>query len=169
MITNHNILYNANDISFIVKNCAHWMNTMLAKHPDSIICPIMQSSYYFCSHVFQQLTAEPLVDSFGINFYAEDGTEDGLYMYKGPSVDVYSNKTVFVMDVICNTGTTMDTASRFLKQMGAKNVYTVSLLVRQFSVHKPSWKGFNISDDEVYGYGMDLGHKYRTLPYIAYK
>lgn len=165
----HNVLYNAEQINDKVLDCSKWINGLLVKDPDIVICPILQSSFYFTTHLFPLLFTQPLVDFCGVSFYAADGTEDGLYMYKGPDIDMYNNKTVIVLDVICNTGTTMDYVSRFIKQMGAKKVYTASLLFRQFSVHKPTWKGFTISDEAVYGYGIDKRFKYRTLPYIAYE
>lgn len=164
----YKVLYSSKDIQAMVIDCSKWINTLMTKETDIVICPILQSSFYFVGDLFPLLFTQPIVDFCGVSFYACDGTEDGIYMYKGPDVATYNNKTVIVLDVICNTGTTMDYTSRFIKQMGAKKVYTASLLVRQFSQHKPTWKGFTISDESVFGYGIDKCNKYRTLPYIAY-
>ncbi len=167
MIT-HNTLYSKSDIETKAKLCAQFIDDIAFKN-DTLLCPIMQSSYQFIAELSKHLSTTPYLDFYGISRYAEDNTEDELYLYKGAEQSLLNNRTVIVIDTLCSTGTTMDLAARLSKQLGAKRVYTVSLLQRQFSVHKPSWYGWMISDESVYGYGMDTKTKYRTLPYIAHE
>ena len=164
-----NVLYSATEIDHKVADCAKFVDAAVTRNNNTVICPILQSSFYFTSNLFSKLLTTPQVDFCGVSFYDKDGLEDGLYMYKGPDVTVYDNKHVIIIDVITNTGTTLDYVSKFLKQMGAKSVTTACLLYRQFSKHNATWKGFTISDELVYGYGIDHQYKHRTLPYIAYE
>lgn len=168
-MTTHNVLYSKEQIVEKVKECAIWINSIIDKDPNTVVCPILQSSFLFVCDILPHISKLPELDFCGVSFYDEDGTQDGVFMYKGPNIKLYDNKTVVVVDVICNTGTTMDYTSKLIKQLGAKKVYTASLLYRQFSVYKPDWKGFTISDESVYGYGMDLKTKHRLLQYIAYE
>lgn len=167
-MTTHNKLYSKGDIEIKTKLCALFIDDIAFKG-DTTICPIMQSSFQFASDICKHLLTTPYLDFYGISRYAEDNTEDDLYLYKGADESLLNNKTVIIVDTLCSTGTTMDLAARLSKQLGAKKVYTVSLLRRQFSVHKPDWYGWTISDEFVYGYGLDTNTKYRTLPYIAYE
>jgi hypoxanthine phosphoribosyltransferase len=167
MIT-HNILYSKSDIETKTKLCALFIDDISWKAP-TVLCPIMQSSYQFVSDISKHLSTTPQLDFYGISRYADDGTEDELYLYKGADQSLMDNKTVIIIDTLCTTGTTIDAAARLSKQLGAKKVYTVSLLYRQFSVHKPNWYGWKISDESVYGYGLDNKTNYRTLPYIAHE
>lgn len=167
-MTTHSILYSKSDIETKAKMCALFIDDIVWKG-DTILCPIMQSSYQFISDICKHLSTEPYLDFYGISRYSDDNTEDDLYLYKGAEQSILNNKTVIVIDTLCSTGTTLDLAARLSKQLGAKKVYTVSLLYRQFSKHKPDWHGWTISDELVYGYGLDNGTKYRTLPYIAYE
>jgi len=163
-----NVLYSASQIADKVSECALFIDN-IALNNNVVLCPIQQSSFMFVADVSKQLQSNVFMDSCGVSRYADDGTADELYMYKGADARLINNKVVIVIDVLCNTGTSLDFAARLIKQMGAIKVYTVSLLTRQFSVHKPDWKGFTISDESVYGYGMDQNQKHRTLPFIAYE
>jgi hypoxanthine phosphoribosyltransferase len=166
-MTTFNVLYSADQITYKVLECAEYIDN-IGEH-NTVLCPIMQSSFMFASDVAKQLHSRVSMDFCGVNRYADDGTEDSLFLYKGVDPKIIDNKVVVVLDTLCSTGTTMDFAARLLKQMGAIRVYTVCLLTRQFSAHKPNWKGFTISDETVYGYGLDQNQKYRTLPFIAYE
>lgn len=168
MIT-YNVLYSQDQIHDKVLRCAAWIDNIAINNPDYVVCPILQSSFYFTTDVFNVLTTTPLVDFCGVNRYDSDGTIDELYMYKGPDVKLYDNKIVILIDTLVSTGSTINYASKLIKQLGAKKVYTASLLVRQFTNYKLDWKGFTIADESVFGYGLDLNSKYRTLPYIAYE
>lgn len=167
-MTTHNILYSKTDIETKAKLCALFIDDIVWKG-DTVLCPILQSSYQFISDVCKYLSTEPYLDFYGISRYAEDNTEDDLYLYKGADQSLINNKNVIILDTLCSTGTTIDLAARLTKQLGAKRVYTVCLLKRQFSVHKPDWSGWTISDELVYGYGLDINTRHRTLPYIAYE
>lgn len=165
----YNILYTPEQVHNKVIECANWIDYIVLANPNTLVCPLLQSSFYFASEIFTQLKTSPTVDFCGISRHDDDGTISELYMYKGPSVNLYDGKVVIILDALISTGSTMDFASKFLKQMGAKKIYTASLLQRQFSKHKPDWKGFLISDESVFGYGLDLNNKYRTLNYIAHE
>lgn len=167
MIT-HNVLYSRSSIVVKAGQCAAFIDDLATKN-DIVVCPVMQSGYQFASDVSKQLASNPPLDFYGVTRYANDGTEDDVYLYKGANQDIIKNKTVIIVDTLCSTGVTIDLVSRLSKQLGAKSVYTACLLCRQYSSHKPNWCGWQISDEIVYGYGLDHKTKYRTLPYIAYE
>ena len=167
-MTTFNVLYSADQIADKVLECAATINDV-ASNNSVIICPVMQSSFLFASDVSKHLQTSVYMDFCGVNRYAGDGTEDDLFMYKGVDPKILDNKVAIVLDTLCSTGTTVDFVARILKQMGATKVYTMCLLTRQFSVHKPDWKGYTISDEVVFGYGIDQNQMHRTLPFIAYE
>ena len=43
----------------------------------------------------------------------------------------------------------------------------VSKTSRRSPDREPSYRGFEITDEFIYGYGMDWDERYRDLPYIA--
>jgi len=159
-------LYSKEQIDIKAIECAGWIDNIVSS-TDAVLCPILQSSFMFLANISSHMLTTPSMDFCGVNRYASDGTIDDLYMYKGVDASIVNNRAIIILDVICNTGATIDFTSKLLRQMGAKKVYSASLLVRQFSKLKPNWTGYTISDETVVGFGIDDNNQYRTLNYIA--
>lgn len=164
----YSILHTPEHIQTKVTECAAWIDKIVFNNNDTVLCPVLQSSFMFLSDVCKNLNTLPTIDFCGINNHDEDGLLDELYMYKGVDTSLYDGKTAIILDVLCSSGTTIDFVKKFITHMGAKRVYTASLICRQFSKIKPDWYGFVASDELLIGYGMDYKHRYRTLNYIAY-
>lgn len=158
-----NVLFTEQQIQERVKECATWIDNVASN--DYVLCPILQGSYQFASDLSNYLVSKPILDFCGTQRYV-DGLAEDLYIYKGFDMFYLSNKVVVLLDVIINTGTTMDSMCKLAAQAGASKVYTATLLRRKFAAKKPSWVGFTISDEVVDGYGMGA---HRTMKSICYE
>jgi len=79
---------------------------------------------------------------------------------------------VVVVDAIFDSGATLAAVYRILGEMGAAEVRSAVLLRKRRAGAappqcEPDWVGFEIEDRFVVGYGLDLGGRYRNLPYVA--
>lgn len=167
-MTTHKVLYEADALEHKVSACARWIDG-IGNQSDYILCPILQSGYQLAGALSKYLTTQPLVDFFGITANDSDNTPDSVYIYKSVDMSLLNNKIVVIVDVLASTGRTMDYTAKIIKQFGAKKVYTACLLKRQWCKSKIDWVGYKISDEVVYGYGLDLNNRFRTLTYIAYE
>ena len=80
-------------------------------------------------------------------------------------------KDILIIDDIVDTGITLSFLKEYLlKTKKAKSVKVCSLLDkpsrRKIEV-KIDYKGFEVPDKFVVGYGIDYAEKYRELPYVA--
>jgi hypoxanthine phosphoribosyltransferase len=77
---------------------------------------------------------------------------------------------VLLVDDILESGRTITFAKDLLMARGAKRVLTAVLLEkpgkRAVSID-PEFVGFHCPDVFVVGYGMDVSHSYRQLPYVG--
>jgi hypoxanthine phosphoribosyltransferase len=81
-----------------------------------------------------------------------------------------SGRHVLLVDSIIDTGTTMDFLLKRYRERRPASLRTAVLLDKRAhrTVDVPiNYRGFEIPDRFVVGYGMDSGEKYRNLPYIA--
>jgi hypoxanthine phosphoribosyltransferase len=79
-------------------------------------------------------------------------------------------KHVLLVDGIIDTGTAMDFLLKQYQKRDPASLGTAVLLdkrSRRTVDVKIDYRGFEIPDRFVVGYGMDCGEKYRNLPYIA--
>ena len=82
--------------------------------------------------------------------------------------DVDRRHVVVVEDIV-DTGLTLSYLLRTLMARGAASVHVATLLdrpVRRLVEIPVRWKGFDLDDRFVVGYGMDFAGRYRNLPEV---
>ena len=75
------------------------------------------------------------------------------------------------MEDIVDTGRTLSFLSNYLLKKGAASVQICTMLdkpSRRVVPVEVKYRGFEIQDEFVLGYGLDYGQRYRNLPYVAY-
>ena len=81
-----------------------------------------------------------------------------------------AGREVLIVDDILESGRTLAFACDLLAERGASLVKTCLLLdkheKREVAI-EADFVGFRIGDRFVVGYGLDLAHMYRGLPYIG--
>ena len=83
--------------------------------------------------------------------------------------DLDSCDIVIVEDII-DSGNTLSYLVDYLRLKGAKSVRTCTLLdkpSRRKVEFVPDYRGKEIPDEFVIGYGLDYAEKYRDLPYVG--
>jgi hypoxanthine phosphoribosyltransferase len=82
-----------------------------------------------------------------------------------------AGRDVILVDDILESGRTLAFARDRLTERGARSVRVAALLdkpMRRKSAISADYLGFECPDRFVVGYGMDMGHKWRQLPFIGY-
>ena len=77
---------------------------------------------------------------------------------------------VIIVEDIVDSGRTLSYLTKFLNNRGAKSLRVATLLdkpARRVVEMIPDYRGFEIPDEFVVGYGMDFDQKYRNLPFIG--
>jgi len=80
---------------------------------------------------------------------------------------VATNRTILLVDDICDTSATLQKLENILYDLGAREVKSVVLIQREQdgSAYTPSWVGFRHKGDEWFvGYGMEDKNCYSNLP-----
>jgi hypoxanthine phosphoribosyltransferase len=75
-----------------------------------------------------------------------------------------------VVEDIVDTGLTLGYLLRILRARGPASLKVCTLLdraVRRIVDHPLAYRGFEVPDKFVVGYGLDYQQRYRQLPYIA--
>ncbi len=97
-------------------------------------------------------------------------TTGGDIVWKAlPSIDI-KHETVLLIDDIYDEGTTLEAITKKLLSLGAKKVYTATL-VNKVHDRKPQtfsvdYVGFDVPDRYVFGCGMDCNEYWRNLASI---
>ena len=83
--------------------------------------------------------------------------------------DISSCDFLVIEDII-DSGNTLSYLTGYLMHKGARSVKTCTLLdkpSRRVVEFTPDYRGIEIPDEFVVGYGLDYDEKYRTLPFVG--
>jgi len=139
---------------------------------NPLVISILKGSFVFAADLIRALHAvglSPEVDFISISSYGS-GTEA-----KEPVVlrDVETNVTgrdILLIDDILESGGTLSFTRELMKKRGAGKIEIAVLLdktMRRKAAVSADYVGFECPDKFVVGYGMDVGHAFRELPFVG--
>lgn len=133
-----------------------------------LIC-VLKGACVFISDLMRAIMIPLYVDFLSISTYTERSEAGAVRIIKDLDIDI-TNRDVLVIEDIIDTGFTLGYLLRILKARSPATLKVAVLLDRPTLriVDLPvAYKGFEIPEQFVVGYGLDYHQKYRNLPYIC--
>lgn len=142
-----------------------------------LLVGILTGAYVVTSNLGFSLYKHKLLDVqvgfMGISSYDNDQQSSGEPKITLDLKKPIRGRNVLVVEDIVDTGYSMEKLLGILSVRGAASIEIFSLLSKpeRRLVNVPiKYKGFDIPNKYVYGYGIDDGFEdFRTLPFIGYK
>ena len=137
---------------------------------DRLICVgILKGSVFFMVDLLKQVDLPLVIDFFQTSSYGSGTVPGEVRIRKDLDVSIRDRHVLLIEDIV-DTGYTLRTIMGLLRFRGAKSVKLCALLdkveARQAEV-TIDYRGFEIDDVFVIGYGLDFDERYRNLPYIG--
>ncbi len=139
------------------------------EHKDLAVVAILKGSFIFAADLLRALTIMPTIDFMAISSYAVEPGSGVVRITKDLEESIENRHVILVEDII-DTGLTANYLLRVLKQRNPASIEICALLDKSARriINLPiPYRGFDIPDLFVVGYGMDYQQRYRNLPYIA--
>jgi len=141
---------------------------------EFLVVVILKGSFVFAADLIRALEragASAEVDFVTLSSY-RDGTSSAgpIQVMHDLSRDTVAGRDVLIVEDILESGRTLVFARDYVKRLGAASVRTSLLLDKPEKREVPieaDYVGFTIGPQFVVGYGLDLAHRYRGLPYIG--
>ncbi|MFC1668162.1 hypoxanthine phosphoribosyltransferase [Chlamydiota bacterium] len=159
----------------IKKRIAEMVFDMADKYQrkDVVFVSILKGSFMFLADLVRNLyihDIQPIIDFAIASSYGDSVTSSGAVNLERGITTPVKDKPVLLIDDILDTGRTMNYLKDYLTQFSPQQIETCVLLdkpSRRLVDIRPDYKGFEIEDFFVVGYGLDYNNKFRELPYIA--
>lgn len=155
-----------------IRNRIHEIGIQISKDYEGkelvIVC-VLKGAVVFVSDLIRAIRLPVCVDFLSISSYAERSEAGAVRIIKDLDIDI-TNREVLVVEDIIDTGFTLGYLLRILKARNPATLKVAVLLDRPALriVDLPvAYKGFEIPEEFVVGYGLDYNQKYRNLPYIS--
>jgi len=139
---------------------------------DPIIVAVLKGSFIFAADLIRALSRHglhPEIDFIFLGSYGT-GTTGGEVKILRDVESALGGRDVVIVDDILDSGRTLVFAKAHLAARGARAVKTCILLDKQVPREvdvTPDFTGFECANVFVVGYGMDIAHRYRELPFIG--
>jgi len=166
------VLYTAEDIAVRVRELAGEIAASMGR--DLLVIPILKGSFIFAADLLRALHeagAEPDMDFISLSSYGSGTQSLGEVRIVRDTEAAIAGREVLIVDDILESGRTLAFAKDLMSARDAASVRTCVLLDKPGKLAvdvKADFTGFECPDRFVVGYGMDVAHAYRQLPFVSY-
>lgn len=136
---------------------------------DLAIVAILKGSFVFAADLLRAMSIQCSIDFMGISSYAGQPGSGVVRITKDLEQSIAGRNVLLVEDII-DTGLTANYLLHNLRQRNPASIDVCALLdksARRLIELPIPYRGFEIPDVFVVGYGMDYQQRYRQLPHIA--
>lgn len=166
------VLFDAGQISQRISELAFEISETEPR--DLLVVAILKGSFMFAADLLRALHSaklQPHVEFFHLSSYRGATVSSGAVSILRDIDSSVKGRDVLLLDDILESGRTLAFAKDLLTARGARRVLVCTLLEkpgkRQVDV-AADFVGFVCPDYFVVGYGMDVAHAYRELPFIGH-
>ncbi|MBS3908945.1 MAG: hypoxanthine phosphoribosyltransferase [Actinobacteria bacterium] len=138
---------------------------------DLVIVNVLRGGVIFVSDLIRKMSIPVTVDFMAISSYGPSTESSGVVRVVKDLEENIHDRHVLVVEDIIDTGLTL---GYLLKNLSSREPASLSVCVlldksaRRILDNLPiKYKGFDVPDAFVVGYGLDYRQKYRNLPYIG--
>lgn len=166
------VLFSDAEIAARVKAIAAGIAAL--KPENLLVVPILKGSFVFAADLIRAMHhagLSPEVDFMILSSYRKSQKSSGqVSVLRDIETDV-KGRDVLLIDDILESGRTLAFAKDLLNARGAKSTLTAVLLYKpgHLAAHiSADFQGFLCPDKFVVGYGMDMAHQFRELPFVGH-
>ncbi|MFN8828990.1 MAG: hypoxanthine phosphoribosyltransferase [Labrys sp. (in: a-proteobacteria)] len=162
------------DAETIAARNAELVEEIKAVNPENLlVIAVLKGSFVFTADLLRAMHhagLAPQVEFVHLSSYRAATTSSGVVTILRDVESDVRGRDVLLVDDILESGRTLAFAKDLLAARGARRVMTCVLLEkpgkRAVNVD-PDFLGFQCPDLFVVGYGMDVAHSYRQLPFVG--
>jgi len=138
-----------------------------------LVVAVLKGSFVFASDLIRALHAagvSPEVDFITLSSYRKSTKSSGQVEILRDVDSQVQGRNILLVDDILESGRTLAFAKDLMVARGAKRVATCVLLDKpgqRAAEVEADFCAFKCPDVFVIGYGMDIGHRYRELPFVG--
>lgn len=168
------------DVLFPADEIAARVSALAAEIRDAglgenlLVVAVLKGGFVFAADLIRALHGagvSPEVDFMSLSSYRAGTTSAGtVTVLRDLETDVKGRNVVLVDDIL-ESGRTLAFAKQLMLDRGAERVGLAVLLDKpghRAAAIEGDFVGFVCPDLFVVGYGMDMGHAFRELPYIGH-
>ncbi|MCE7987749.1 MAG: hypoxanthine phosphoribosyltransferase [Caldilinea sp. CFX5] len=137
---------------------------------NPLLVGVLKGVFIFMADLYRAITIPAEVDFIAISNYSAASREQGMVqLVKDLEQPITGRHVIFVEDMV-DTGLTLNYLLRILRTRGPASLEVCTLFdkSKRRLINVPiKYKGFDLPDRFVVGYGLDHRERYRNLPCVG--
>lgn len=137
---------------------------------NPLMVGVLKGVLFFMADLLRNITIPVEIDFIAVSSYSAEARDQGyVRVIKDLETPIHNRHIIFVEDVI-DTGLTLNYLLQNLhaRQPASIEVCTLFNKPEHRLIDIPlRYKGFDLPDEFVVGYGLDFKEKYRNLPFVG--
>jgi hypoxanthine phosphoribosyltransferase len=137
---------------------------------EVMLVGILKGASVFLSDLIRQISLPTYIDYMVVSSYGNSAETSGVVRIIKDLEDNIEGKNIIIVEDIIDTGLTLAYLSQNLLSRNPKSLKICTLLdkpARRISEINIDYKGFEVPDEFIVGYGIDYAEKYRNLPFVG--
>jgi hypoxanthine phosphoribosyltransferase len=131
---------------------------------------ILKGASVFTSDLIRQISIPAYIDYMVVSSYGNSAETSGVVRIIKDLEDNIEGKNIIIVEDIIDTGLTLAYLKQNLLSRNPKSLKICTLLdkpARRIKEIDIDYKGFEVPDEFIIGYGIDYAEKYRNLPFVG--
>ena len=165
---NIKVIYSKEQIQQVVKELGKSISDHYGNEQLILICNL-KGAFIFLADLCRNITTPISIDFIATTSYKGTETTGDVRIIKDLKMDVRGKHILLVEDIV-DTGYTVDYILKYLGLHNPKSLFVCTLLDKSCKreIEIPiEFRGFEVGDHFVIGYGLDYNERYRELDYIG--
>ncbi len=162
------ILFDETEIASVVHDLGRQITADYAgKEP--LLITVLRGGMIFIADLLRQIELPVSVDFMAISNYGPESAAGVVQVVKDLDELIVERDVILVEDII-DTGLTLNYLTQIIFAKKPATLKVCTLLdksVRRIADVPIAYKGFDLDDVFIVGYGLDYNQLYRNLPYIG--
>ncbi len=137
---------------------------------EPLLVAVLRGGAMVMADLLRAITIPVMVDFIAISSYGPTSRASGAVRFlKDIEIPVEGRHVILVEDML-DTGLTLNYILRVLRSRRPASLEVAALFdksARRLANIRPRYRGFELPDEFVVGYGLDLDERYRNLPFLC--
>lgn len=137
---------------------------------ELVMVVVLKGAFVFASDLIRHISIPMSIDFMVVSSYGNGTKTSGVVKIIKDLGESIEGKSVLIAEDILDSGVTLSNLIRLLKTRNPASIDVCAMLdkpERRICEVELKYKGQEIPDEFVVGYGLDYDEKYRNLPYIG--
>ncbi len=165
------VVFSAEEIAARVNELAQEIDAFYPADEELLVVGLLKGAFVFVSDLVRALERPSVHMDFVIAALYGDGTESSrdVRLVHDTETPIDGRHVLLVEDIV-ESGKTLNRIVESLRRKSPASLEVCALLHKHIATDlsfEPRWIGFDAPSDWLVGYGLDLGERYRHLPYVA--